>query len=203
MEREAPLPLSAVVLAGGQSRRLGTDKALLTFNGRTLLAATIETLRPLFQEVIVVSNQPQAHAHPASRLVGDVFPGKGSLGGIYSGLVAAGAPHCLVVACDMPFLNAGVIRYMASLASDADVVIPRLAANVEPLHAIYAKTCLPHMRQLLDEGNLKIIDFFPKVRVRYVEASELAPWDPDHRAFMNINTPQDLARVMALLQGKR
>ena len=196
---EAPLPLTAVILAGGKSRRLGTDKALLRFQGKTLLAATVERLRPLCQEVIVVTNSPQAHAHPAARLVGDLFPGKGSLGGIYSGLVAAHTQHCLAVACDMPFLNTSLVAYMASLAGPFDVVIPRRQGNLEPLHAIYSQACSPHMKGLLDDGNLKIIDFFPQVRVRYVEEDEVAARDPEFLSFFNVNTPQDLEKAQRLL----
>lgn len=194
-------PLAGAVLAGGQSRRLGRDKALVQFGGRTLLDATVRTLMPLCEEVVIVSNSPKAHAHPAARLVGDLFPGKGSLGGIYSGLSAVGCECCLVVACDMPFLNAGLLAYMASLASEADVVIPRFRHNLEPLHAIYSKGCLPHMKALLDQNNLKIIDFFPQVRVRYVEGEEIARWDPSFRSFMNINTPGDLEKARAYVAG--
>ncbi len=197
----SPLPLTAVILAGGQSRRLGTDKALLHFQGRTLLAATVERLRPLCQEVIVVTNAPQAHAHPAARLVGDLFPGKGALGGIYSGMATARTAHSLVVACDMPFLNTGLIVHMASLAASYDVVIPRFQGNLEPLHAIYGHVCLPYMKNLLDQNNLKIIDLFPQVRVRYLEETELSRWDPQHLSFLNINTPQDLEKARQLGQG--
>jgi molybdopterin-guanine dinucleotide biosynthesis protein A len=151
--------------------------------------------------VVIVSNSPQAHAHPAARLVGDLFPGKGSLGGIYSGLSSVNCDRCLVVACDMPFLNAGLLAYMASLAAEADVVIPRVRDNLEPLHAIYSAACLPHMKALLDRNNLKIIDFFPQVRVRYVEAAEIARWDPSMRSFMNINTPGDLEKARSYLSG--
>ena len=196
---EAPLPLTAVILAGGKSRRLGTDKALLRFQGKTLLAATVERLRPLCQEVIVVTNSPQAHAHPAARLVGDLFPGKGSLGGIYSGIVAATTKHCLAVACDMPFLSTGLVAYMAGLVAPFDVVIPRRGGNLEPLHAIYSQACAPYMRGLLDSGNLKIIDFFPQVRVRYVEEDEVAAWDPQYLSFFNVNPPQDLEKAVSLL----
>jgi molybdopterin-guanine dinucleotide biosynthesis protein A len=198
---ELPLPLTGVVLAGGQSRRLGTDKASLLFDGKTLLARTVETLAPLCREVIVVTNSPQAHAHPAARLVGDLLPGMGSLGGIYSGLMAANTAHSLVVGCDMPFLNPKVIIYLASLAPGFDVIMPRRQKLLEPLHSIYSKPCLPFIKDLLDRRHLRIFDFLPHVRVRYVEESELAPWDPDHRSFLNINTPQDLAQVQALFVG--
>jgi molybdopterin-guanine dinucleotide biosynthesis protein A len=198
---ELTLPLTGVVLAGGQSRRLGTDKALLQFDGKTLLARTVETLAPLCREVIVVTNSPQAHAHPAARLVGDLLPGMGSLGGIYSGLEAATTHYSLVVGCDMPFLVPGVITYLASLAPSFDVIMPRHQKLLEPLHSIYSKPCLPFIRALLDKRQLRIFDFLPHVRVRYVEESELAPLDPDHHSFRNINTPQDLAEVRALFGG--
>jgi molybdopterin-guanine dinucleotide biosynthesis protein A len=195
------LPLAGAILAGGLSRRLGRDKALVRFGGRTLLDATVATLLPLCQELVIVSNSPLAHAHPAARLVGDLFPGKGSLGGIYSGLSVVTCDRCLVVACDMPFLNAGLLAYMATLAADADVVIPRHGDHVEPMHAIYAKACLPHMKALLDANNLKIIDFFPHVRVRYVEGEEISRRDPSLRSFMNINTPGDLERALLFEAG--
>jgi molybdopterin-guanine dinucleotide biosynthesis protein A len=202
---ELPLPLTGVVLAGGQSRRLGRDKALLEFGGQALLARTVETLAPLCREVIVVTNSPQAHAHPAARLVGDLLPGMGSLGGIYTGLVAATTHYSLVVGCDMPFLVPEVIAYLASLAPGFDVIMPRRRTLnlllLEPLLSIYSKPCLPFIKDLLDKRQLRIFDFLPHVRVRYVEESELAPWDPDHRSFLNINTPQDLAEVQALFEG--
>lgn len=194
-------PLAGIVLAGGRSRRLGTDKAVLRLGDRTLLAATVETLLPFCTEVIVVTNNPQGHAHPAARLVGDVFPGAGSLGGVYSGLIATTAPRCLAVACDMPFLNPAVFSYLAELPGDHDIIIPRVNSHLEPLHAIYSRVCLPHMRELLERGHLKIIDFFHKVNVRYVEGSELEPLDPGLRSFVNINTPQDLAGARSLLEG--
>ncbi len=197
------LPLTAVVLAGGQSRRLGRDKALLEFGGQTLLARTVETLAPLCREVIVVTNSPQAHAHPAARLVGDLLPGMGSLGGIYSGVTAAQTHYSLVVGCDMPFLNPDVVSYLASQTPGFDVIMPRRGEMLEPLHSIYSKPCLPFIKALLDKRHLRIYDFLPNVRVRYVEESELTPWDPDHRSFRNINTPQDLAEVRALLEGEQ
>jgi molybdenum cofactor guanylyltransferase len=188
-----------VILAGGQSRRLGTDKALLRLQGQTLLASTIERLRPLCQEIIVVTNSPRAHTHPSARLVGDLFPGMGSLGGIYSGLQAALTTYSVAVACDMPFLNAGLVGYMATLAASYDVVMPRVGDSLEPLHAIYSKVCLPYMKELLERNDLKIIDFLPHVRVRYVAEDELAAWDPQQRSFLNINTPQDLEKAQAIL----
>ncbi len=190
--------MTALVLAGGRSRRLGTDKASLDWGGRTLLAATVEKMAAISDDVIIVGNVGQAHTYPGTRLVRDVYPGKGSLGGIYSGLLVARDFHSFVVACDMPFLNPGLLSYMAGLASGYDVVIPRLGGHVEPLHAIYSKNCLGPMLGLLQKGDLKIIDFFGQVRIRHVEKGEIQGFDPSGLAFFNINTRADLERAKAL-----
>lgn len=190
--------LSGVVLAGGQSRRLGTDKALLRIDGQTLLATTVERLYLMCDEVIIVTNTPQVHSHPLARSVVDAFPGKGSLGGIYSGLAAAKNTYSLVVACDMPFLNTSLLLYFSALAEYYDVVIPRFQDSLEPLHAIYSKACLPHIKALLDQNILRIIDLFSRVRTRYVEEHEWAIIDPERLSFFNINTPQDLEKARVL-----
>ena len=119
--------------------------------------------------------------------------------GIYSGLRAARYPHALVVACDMPLLSLPLLRYMLPLANGSDVVIPRVAGLLEPLHAIYGKACLPAMGRLLDQGQRQIIAFFGQVRVRYVEEDEIARCDPHHLSFVNVNTPEDWERVQRLL----
>jgi len=180
---------------------MGTDKALLLLEGRTLLAITVERLHPVCSEILIVTNAPEAHAHPLAHLVGDVFPGKGSLGGIYSGLAAAKNSHCLVVACDMPFLNTRLLLYMSALAASYDVVIPRFQGNLEPLHAIYSRACLPHIKALLDQDNLRVVDLFTRVQVRYLEEEEWATLDPERLSFFNINTPQDLEKAR-ILWGK-
>ena len=149
---EIPLPLTAVILAGGQSRRLGTDKALLRFQGRTLLAASVERLRPLCQEIIVVTNTPQAHAHPAARLVGDLFPGKGALGGVYSGLMAAHTSHSLVIACDMPFVDEALVRHIIA-QTGFDIVVPQIDGAFHPLFGLYSRDCLAVIEETLKQIN--------------------------------------------------
>ena len=215
-EASSMVDLTAVVLAGGQSRRMGTDKALLSLGGRTLIEAVIATVSALSREVIVVSNATQSLRHLGVRLVSDIYPGKGSLGGIYTGLRQARTPYSLVVACDMPFINLPLLRYMGSLASQADVVIPRASdpsrppargraavtakeVNLHPLHAIYAQTCQRPIERLLAAGELRIIDFFPEVRVRYVEEAEVDRFDAAHLSLFNVNTPADLAQAQAWL----
>ena len=195
------MPLSAVVLAGGHSKRLGRDKSLLELDGEPLLAREVQRLGALSDDVVVVTNDAPRYESLslAARFVPDEKPGMGSLMGIYSGLQAVRHAHALVVACDMPFLSVPLLRHMASLAPGYDVVVPRLGSLLEPLHAIYGKSCLPFMEELLDRGERKIVSFFRRVRVRYVNSAELDRFDPDHLSFVNVNTPQDWVRVQELV----
>jgi molybdopterin-guanine dinucleotide biosynthesis protein A len=198
------LPISAVILAGGQSRRLGTDKSLLLVDGESLLSRTVHKVANLSDDLIVVTNNEgryQSQELPV-RLVHDERPGEGSLMGIYSGLKAACHSHALVVACDMPFLNLPLLHYICSLADNYDVVIPRLEGWLEPLHAVYSQACLPAMARLLDQGQRQIIAFFSEVRVHYVEQPEIDRFDPDHLSFLNVNTPEDWQRAQELLSQK-
>ena len=195
------LDLSAVILAGGQSRRLGMNKTTLRIGGKTLLAHVVERLAPWFYEVIVVTNTPDVHAHPLARIVTDVYPGKGVLGGVYSGLAAATRPYCAAVAADMPFLKPALLAHLASLASGYDVVVPVVDGLFEPLHAIYSVACLAPMQHLLlAEGTSRIIAVFDQVRVRQVDSRDLVAFDAQLLSFININTPGDFERARALLR---
>jgi molybdopterin-guanine dinucleotide biosynthesis protein A len=197
------LDLSAVILAGGRSSRLGRDKSLLVLDGQPLIVRTVQTLACLSEDLVVVTNDPDRYA-PLSlpaRLVPDEARGVGSLMGIYSGLRAARHSYAIVVACDMPFLNVALLRHMAALAEDYDVVIPRIDGLLEPLHAVYGKACLRVMAELLQDGRHKIRAFFHRVRVRYVDQEDIRRFDPQGLSFFNINTAEDWAHVQAMLQG--
>ena len=191
--------VSGVILAGGKSRRMGgIPKALIQFGGRPLIEHIAETLRSVLSDCLVVTNTPDLYASLGLPMVGDVFPEGGSLGGIYSGLRAAPGDHALCVACDMPFLSAPLVAHLASRAAEADVVIPDAAGELQTLHAVYGKSCLPAMERRLRAGQLKIVGFFDDVRVVRVPPDEVARFaDPDV-AFMNLNTPEDLACARAL-----
>ena len=194
------MPLvSGVILAGGKSRRMGgSPKALLPFGGRPLIEHSAETLRSSLTDCLVVTNTPDLYAPLGLPMVGDVFPDGGSLGGIYSGLRAASGDAALCVACDMPFLSARLVGYLAGRAAEADVVIPEGAGEFQPLHAVYGKACLPVMERQLRAGRLKVVGFFDEVKVLRVPAETVQGFaDPD-LAFMNLNTPEDLARARAL-----
>jgi molybdopterin-guanine dinucleotide biosynthesis protein A len=204
MREESPmLTVSGIVLAGGQSSRLGTDKSFINVNGRPLIEQIVVKLAKLSDDVVIVTNSPEKYDHLAARLAADIYPGKGALGGIYSGLRAAANAYSLVVACDMPFLDLNLLRYMILLARGHDVVIPRIGGLPEPLHAIYSRSCLEPIDRLLARGGLKIIDFFSEVRVRYVEEDEVDIFDPQHLSFFNVNTLSDLEKVKRLVRRGR
>jgi molybdopterin-guanine dinucleotide biosynthesis protein A len=191
--------ITGVIQAGGKGTRMGgAPKGLLALGGRTIIERVLAALAPAVDEVLVVTNSPELYAFLGVPMVGDVFPGRGSLGGIYSGLRAAEG-GALTVACDMPFLTPEVVRLVAGRAGAGDVVIPRVGARLETLHALYAKSCLPAMEECLRAGHLKITGFLDRVRVVEVPEREVARFgDPAH-IFMNVNTPADLARAEALV----
>ena len=197
------MDLSAVVLAGGHSRRLGHDKALLHLDGEWLLATIVTGLRSLSSDVLVVADGQQKLGGLRVPVVPDLVPGRGALGGIYSGLVAMKNRYGVFVACDMPFINRGLLCHLMTLARSWDAVIPRIGTNVEPLHAVYAKTCIPAIAKCLAEGQRRTVSFFPRVRVLYVEGAEIERFDPQRLSFFNINTPDDLQQALAIRRTGR
>ncbi len=193
--------MTTIVLAGGKNLRLGRNKALETIGGKSLIECVAERLRPLTNQILIVTSQEQFDLPVACKaeILVDLYPGKGPLGGIYTGLLASWSSHSVVVACDMPFLNTELLRYMIELSSDFDAVIPRLGEGmVEPLHAIYAKNCLGSIKTQLERNQLGVNSFLNTVRVRYIERAEYQRLDPQLLSFFNINCQSDLDRAIAL-----
>jgi molybdopterin-guanine dinucleotide biosynthesis protein A len=187
--------LGGVILAGGESRRMGRPKALLPIGDSTLIEAVLARLREACPEILIVTNTPELYRHLGIRLVPDALPGRQSLVGIFTGVLHVGGPT-FVCACDMPFLNPSLVRYLGSLAEGVDVVIPRNGGDYEPLHAVYTPACLEPIRRGIARRG-RNTGFLPEVRVRTVEVEELRRFDPDLRSFVNVNTPKDYARLSA------
>jgi len=178
----------------------GRNKALLQVGNVTIVERVVHTLSPIFAEVILITNTPDAFAFLGLPVFGDLRVGKGSLGGLYTGLTVCSTEHAFLVACDMPFLSGKSIEYMLSVVDDHDVVIPRVLGELEPLHAIYSRRCLPHIGALLDVGDLKISNFLHQVNVREVAEEELRRFDPRLLFIMNVNRPEELSAAQALAQ---
>ncbi|GAI12566.1 unnamed protein product [marine sediment metagenome] len=191
----------AIILSGGNNRRMLHNKAFLQMGQKSIIEREIEVLSTFFSRIIVVTNTPENHEHLRVSLVSDVVPGKGPLGGIYSGLMAPKDKYNFVVSCDLPFLNAGLISYMIELTEGHDIVVPRLNGLVEPLHAIYSKHCLIPIKRQLDRNELKIQSFFGEVKVRYIRESEIKKYDPKGIAFFNVNTEEDLGKARLIAEN--
>jgi len=191
--------VTGVVQAGGKSTRMGGEpKALIELGGRRIVERVVAAITPVVDDVLVVTNTPEHYAFLGLPMVGDVFPDHGSLGGIYSGLKAAAGDVVFTVACDMPFLRPDVARLVIDRAADADVVIPRVGEQLETMHAAYAKACLPHIEDRLRAGRLRIVGFFEAVRVLEIPESEVRRLAEPGVVFMNVNTPDELARAREL-----
>jgi len=162
----------------------------------------VTRLSSFSSEIIIVTAKgkslPQSFNNERFRIVADAYPGSGALVGLASGLAASKMVYNLAVACDMPFLNQALLRYMLELRAGFDLVVPRLGELVEPLHAVYAKSCLAPMERLLEQGTLRMNALFELVRVRYVEADEIDRFDPRHLSFFNVNTRADLEKAQQL-----
>ncbi|MBI2851119.1 MAG: molybdenum cofactor guanylyltransferase [Chloroflexi bacterium] len=196
------MQITGIVLAGGKSRRLGKDKATLVINGKSLIKRVVESLKSHTNEILIVTAQDQINlpGHMDAEIVSDIYPEKGPLGGICTGLMRSRSSHNLVVACDMPSLNTGLLDYMVRLSSDFDAIVPRIGQErLEPLHAVYSRRCLSSIRQQLEAGNLEAYSFLTMVRVRYVETAECQMFDPHLLSFFNINRQSDLDRASMLV----
>ena len=195
--------VTGIVLAGGMSRRLGRDKATEIVGGEPLIRRVIGRLSSVIGQLVVVVNDRERAAMLAlpdsAKVAVDIYPGKGSLGGIFAGLSAAYGAWGVVVACDMPFVNAGLFAHMLDLRDGFDAVVPHLDGRPEPTHAIYSKECLPYIQSRLERDELKIAGFFDEVRVRFVREEEIERLDPGKLSFFNINTQQDLDRALELI----
>ncbi len=192
-----PEQVTGLVLAGGESRRMGRNKAFLELGGRPLIAIIIERMEQVCAEVLVVARDAAVYAGLGVRTVEDRFRGVGVLGGLHAGVEAASFDLTLAVACDMPFVNPRLLRAFIGWAEGYDVAVLRRGERVEPLHGAYRRTCLPAMEAVIREHRRRIISFFPQVRVRYVSPEEARPFDPDLRAFRNVNTPEEWEAVRA------
>lgn len=190
--------LTLVIQAGGESSRMGQDKALLPFQGRTLIERVLGRVAHLADEVLVTTNKPENYAFLGLKLVPDVIPGRGALGGLYTALSAATQTLVAVVACDMPFVSPELLAFERDLLlqSSYDAAIPRTEGGTEPFHAVYRREgCLPHIEAVIQADKWRVDAWYAKANVRLLSPEETRPYDPRGLAFWNVNTPEELAET--------
>ncbi len=190
--------MTGAILAGGESKRLGANKAFVEGAGVVLIERVLSVLRGLFEEVFIITVRPELYTHLGCPVHTDLLPGNDSLGGLHAALSYASADGCFLCACDMPFLDPRLIHYLVELSSGADVVIPKSADGFQALHAAYSKRCLSAIEANIAAGQLKLIGFHPQVSVRVVEGRELEDLNPQGRSFFNINRMEDLEEARSL-----
>ena len=196
--------MTGVLVAGGQSRRMGRDKRFLELGGQTLLQRALSVLQGLFEEVLVALAEPLPQlTGQGYRVVTDLLPNCATLGGLYTGLVSANQLRIFAVGCDMPFLNPEAIKRLTGLDAQADVVMPQLATGLQPMHAVYSKACLPHLERMAKAREFKVqgLSHVPGLTVRLVSERDFLDVDPQLLSFFNINTPADLEFARKLLAG--
>lgn len=194
---------SIAIQAGGQSKRMGSDKALLPFINQTLIEYVIERVRPIADELLITSNNLEAYISFGVPIYQDILPERGALGGLFTALSVAAHPYVGVIACDMPFVCPDLLLAEYNLLVDQqfDAVIPKTQQGTEPFHAVYrSNICLPAIREAIKAGELRMDAWFSKVHVRYLSSVEIETYDPSKLAFWNINTPEDLVKAQDLIK---
>jgi len=186
--------MTGVILAGGKNSRMGTNKAFLRVESERLIDKNIRLLKDVFDHLLIVASDPREYLHLDAAIATDIYAEKGALGGLYTGLFFAPTPHAFVAACDMPFLNSRFIEYMAQSTDGFDIVVPHPPDGFQPLCAIYSRSCLPAIKNLIDKNRLQIKGFYPGHKILEIPSDMLKSFDPDDTMFANLNTPADLQK---------
>ena len=171
-------------------------KAFIEIGGKTIIDNILNIFKDIFTEVLIVTNTPQDFYYTKVNIIRDILPGYGSLGGLYTGVKKAKYDKCFVVACDMPFINSNLIKYMLGIEG-YDVVVPKIKGRFEPLFAVYSKGCLEVIEKNLYKGNLKISEIYSEMRLREINEDEFDLFDSGLLSIININTPSDLKNILA------
>ncbi len=187
--------MDAVILAGGKSSRMGRNKAFLELDGKTFLQRQLELLRDQFDNVMISANSNHDYNTFNAPVLNDIMPEKGPIGGIYTGLVNSTGFYTFFFACDMPFLDKGLIDRLKERAKGVDVVAPQNGGMMEPLHAIYSKNCIEPIKRQIEKNDLKITNFFEQVKVNLVKIDKLELSKSYKNSLTNMNTPDDIKRL--------
>jgi len=187
-----------IVLAGGESRRMGRDKALVCHNGTTMIERAVEALQHVTIRTIVVASTSDKYCVPGAEVIPDLYPGAGPVGGIVTGLTAAGPGCHLVLACDMPAVKEAILNRLLEAAQDyrkCDAAVPEIGGELEPLCAAYRDTAAPKLAAFMESGRRSAREAMKRLSIIKIPEEELQLLDPDLSTFININTPDDLAAL--------
>jgi molybdopterin-guanine dinucleotide biosynthesis protein A len=198
------MSLSVVIQAGGESQRMGSNKALMPFLDVLLIERVLARVRHLADELLVTTNQPADFGFLNLPLFPDSVPGQGALAGLQTALAAASLPYVAVIACDMPFASPELIAYQLDclVTEKVDVVVPLTDQGYEPFHAVYHReVCLSAVENALQSGKKRMISWFDQVKVRELGTEEILRFDPHGRAFLNVNTPEEFAAAEQMAQA--
>lgn len=195
----------AIILAGGDSKRLGQPKALLDFQGQTLIELMVIRLGHYFDRLTVVTDRPDLYRNLPVRITGDLLVDehKSPLRGIHAGLSVSDLPYQFVAACDMPFLNLELVKYMEQYAAGYDAVVPRIGEYYQPLHSFYNRSCIGTIEKQLSLGCYKVTDFYDHIKIRFISSAEILRFDPNQESFININTWDDYENALEILANKQ
>ncbi len=195
------MPFSLVILAGGRATRMGTNKCVMPLAGKPVVSHILNELSPHAAETFLIANEPAPLLAFGLAIYPDDIPGLGPLGGLATALRRASQPRIVLTACDMPFIRWSLVEYLLSLADSAQVVMPRVGGEAEPLLAVYSRSCLPAIERSLAAGERRMVSFLASVQLREVDEGELLSSDPTRMTFFNLNTPDDVTKAEKIMGG--
>ena len=198
-------PFTGVILSGGLNKRFsGTNKALMQIGGKQILDRIYTVFSDIFEEIILVTNDPLKYVGWDLNIVTDIYPYRSSLTGIHAGIFYSTKTHSFITACDTPFLKKELVEaILSAVEPQMDIIIPETSTGLEPLCAVYSKRCQKPIENQLEKQEFKIDRFFSKVRIKKISEKALRPKDPELTSFFNVNTPSSLEKAKEMVQEKK
>ncbi|MHB1420274.1 MAG: molybdenum cofactor guanylyltransferase [Bacillota bacterium] len=197
------LEATGIILSGGKNTRMGANKAFLDLGYGKIIEGSVKKLKTLFPEVIIVTNDHEPYRYLDTKIVSDIIPGMGPLSGIHAGLEASKYNLNFVIACDLPFIETELVRFMVGQAKGYDVVVPQMGDYLQPLHAVYCKTCLPPIANCLQQGISKVVAFYHQIRIKYISEIQLEKFVRPNLNFYNVNTPEELCKAVEMAKANQ
>jgi molybdopterin-guanine dinucleotide biosynthesis protein A len=187
---------SGVILAGGENRRMPILKAFIKIEGEKIIERNIKIMKQFFEEVFIITNEPEVYSYLDVPLLGDVYNVRGPMTGIFTSLLNSSNSWVFISACDMPYINHELIRFMSLKRDNYEAVVPEYNGNIEPLFSFYSRRLLLPMEEAIFKGKTGLQYFLKNKKVKYITTREIRDIDPQGKSFINLNTPQDLSREL-------